>query len=84
MLDNVIIAIAFILTAIAAAYTYPITTATYWQEKKMALEVKFHEILKVWVIADNDLRELLVHPDGHVLQFDSKEAAEKVAAMEVA
>ena len=45
----------------------------------MAFEVKFHEILKVWVIADNNLRELLVHPDGHVLQFDSKEAAEKVA-----
>ena len=49
------------------------------------LEVLFHEILKVWVIADNDLRELLVHPDGHVLQCDSKEAAEKVAlTMEVA
>jgi len=45
----------------------------------MSFEVKFHEILKVWVIADNNLRELLVHPDGHVLQFDSKEAAEKVA-----
>jgi len=48
----------------------------------MSFEVKFHEILKVWVIADNNLRELLVHPDGHVLQLDSKEAAEKVAAME--
>ena len=48
----------------------------------MSLEVKFHEILQVWVIADVELRELLVHPDGHVLQFDSKEAAEKVAAME--
>ena len=48
----------------------------------MAFEVKFHEILKVWVIADNNLRELLVHPDGHVLQFDSKEAAEKVAFQE--
>ena len=45
----------------------------------MSFEVKFHEILKVWVIADNNLRELLVHPNGHVLQFDSKEAAEKVA-----
>ncbi len=48
----------------------------------MPLEVLFHEILKVWVIADNDMRELLVHPDGHVVQFASKEAAEKVAAME--
>lgn len=48
----------------------------------MPLEVKFHEILQVWVIADVELRELLVHPDGKVLKFDSKEAAEKVAAME--
>lgn len=45
----------------------------------MSFEVEFHEILKVWVIADNDLRELLLHPDGKVLKFDSKEAAEKVA-----
>tara|TARA_E500000305_G_scaffold76726_1_gene62354 strand:+ start:369 stop:524 length:156 start_codon:yes stop_codon:yes gene_type:complete len=48
----------------------------------MPLEVKFHEILQIWVIEDVELRELLVHPNGHVLQFDSKEAAEKVAAME--
>ena len=40
------------------------------------LEVKLHEILKVWVIADSDLRELLVHPDGHAFQFDSKQKAE--------
>ena len=46
------------------------------------LEVMFHEILQVWVIVDNNLRELLVHPDGHILQFDSKQEAEKVAAME--
>lgn len=46
------------------------------------LEVKFHEILQVWVIEDTDLRELLVHPDGNVLQFKSKQEAEKVAAME--
>lgn len=43
------------------------------------LEVKFHEILQVWVIEDTDLRELLVHPDGHVLQFKSKQEAEKEA-----
>ena len=48
----------------------------------MSFEVEFHEILKVWLIADTDLREYLVHPDGHVLQFDTKEAAEKVAFQE--
>tara|TARA_R110000744_G_scaffold196160_1_gene315355 strand:- start:16423 stop:16584 length:162 start_codon:yes stop_codon:yes gene_type:complete len=45
------------------------------------LEVKFHQILQVWVIGlrgeNENEGELLVHPDGHILQFDSKQEAEK-------
>lgn len=44
-------------------------------------EARYHELLKAWIVEDMGYDEIVLHPNGRVLKYESQAAAEADAKL---